>query len=213
MKWIGILASALSVALATITIARGQETTKKLVLVYEQDGKALIDSLEKNFYGRDTSKALTLRGSTYVLSPTDPRDHVATPFQPLPAKSDGTPRVARISLSFSEREPPGSNLVISVQDQGFNTLAQLWPRPDSAAALPSSQDVSIPDSTSKIRLVFVSVDSKPVSLPNRLKVECESSGSGPLAGERHSLGWYVVLIGLGVIAIVVIGRLVKRRSA
>src|SRR5712692_10519636 len=145
MNWKSVLATALFLFLAASRAASAQEGTKKTGLeaarLFDEEGKALIDSLEKNLYGRDTGKALTLRGPAYVFSPTDPKDHLTTHFLHLPA---GKARTARISLSFAEPEPSGSNLVVLVQAGGFATLQELRPRPNSTGELSFSQDVSVP---------------------------------------------------------------------
>ena len=203
-----VLANVLLLCLLASVVTRAQEGAKKggsdeVVRLYEQEGKALIDSLEKNYYGRDTAKALTLRGSVYLFSPTDPKDHLATPFQHLPARSVGKARVARVSLLFSGPEPSGSNLVVLVQRDGFGVLQELRPHPDSAAALSSSQDVPIPPSAAALRLLFMSPELKPTNLPNRVEVEClYSVVEESAAGERWAL--YILVAAIGIAGVVVI---------
>lgn len=224
MRCKGVAAKTLLLLLAPIVVVRGQEGTNKaglegVVRLYEEDGKALIDSLEKNYYGRNTSQALELRGSTYLFSPTDPKDHLATHFLRLPAPSAGKGRVARISLSFVEPEPSGSKLVIAVQIEGYVTLQQLQPRPDSAATLSTSEEVNIPASASTLRLTLTSTESEPTNLPSRVRIECgysrsgEAAGEGKAAGEGPSVGLYVLLIAVGIITLVVIFRVMRKRPA
>ena len=192
----------------------GQPTAKDgsggNVHLYEEQGKTLIDSLEKNFYGRENVGPVTLRDSGYLFTPTDPKDHLATHFLQVPT---GKRRLARVYLWFPEEARSGSSLGVLVQDRGLATLQQFAPRPDPAGALSTSQDVTIPDSVDAIRVVFVPTDSKPAYLPSRVKIECGYSGSEERAETHSRSGVYLAVIAAGAIGVAILVRLLKRRVA
>jgi hypothetical protein len=203
----------LLLVLAPAGLTRAQEEIKKAgandaVPLYDLQGATLIDSLEKNFYGRDPGQSLTLRDSIYLFSPTDPRDHLATHFVQLPP---GKARAVKISLTFLEPELSGSNLIVLVQDGGLATLQELRPLPNSAATLSFVQDVSIPGSASTLRLAFLSAELKPTNLPDRVKIEYY--GPGKPVGEGFSAGFYILVAALAITAVAVILRLRRKKPA
>ena len=54
------------------------------VLLYRKEGAAVARSLERNFYGTEKGSVELTKPGSIIFKPTDPADHLATPFVNLP---------------------------------------------------------------------------------------------------------------------------------
>jgi len=144
------------------------------VLLFQKQGSALVRSLDVNLYGPGSHKhALEITGRGILFKPTDPADHLATPFLDLPF-AFGQRRDLLIELALPGKDVKVDNLLIKIQREGFYDLATLTPDPAEAEPGAWSEAVPLPRLASKVRLLIVSANEQPAYIPSRIVIRCET---------------------------------------
>lgn len=148
--------------------------TQQIIL---PDGSTnLASSLDKNMYGlfgRD-SVITTINDST-VFNPTSDRDHLASPFFPIPAdNSSETYLVIGIQSSVGSKQVTYSNASIVLQDENYSIISgNLFVPTHNTTPKPVWQIenvIHIPQNTREVRLYITSSDGHSAVLPAKIEM-------------------------------------------
>lgn len=114
-----------------------------------------IQLLGRNLYGRNTAQAIDTSPGYPVFTRTDPRDHLATNYQPLQG-----PR----QISVVATMPADGHCIGVIQIENCQTIAQIgWIRKGRFV-----HTITIPEGATSIRLYLQSTQDGPTALPTRI---------------------------------------------
>lgn len=144
----------------------------------------LKEHLVANFYGlfpMDKQSSLIARDNHLYFLTKNNKDHLTTPFLPLENVDSNKKYIALTSVGFDDwsikeimSTKGRSATLIILQDQNFNTLAEIQPSGQSLTQLPEGQYVlcaPVNYDTKQIRLVFRGKADKEVIMPDRIMIK------------------------------------------
>jgi len=159
-----------------LTAFKGKKTSGNesldTVLLFEKKGKALVANFGLHTYGQAKADSVLLfRDNGVLFNPSDPMDHLATAYFPIPDQISKKKRMLKVYLSFYENGIPPANLKLMVQRDG-NSVIGVVTFNEVQSVIPSQvETITVPDDASEIRLILQGSNGNPTYLPYSVKVE------------------------------------------
>ena len=170
---VAALAPAVGVALGADARTAAPPNLQNPVLLFERQGTGLVHALEKNFYGPGNhDDALQVTSKGILFDPTDPKDHLATPWVTLPF-AFWQRRHILIELGVSAKDAEADSLLVTVQRDGSLPVVGFTPDPAQAVSGTWSVDVLVPRLAGQIRLVITSADENVARVPSKITIWSE----------------------------------------
>ena len=143
------------------------------------------------FYGEiKGDNPITDRDGGFYFQPTDPGDHIFTPFIDIDYSNEKG-RTLKLTLAFSKSVEPTTNLNIFFQRQdqfysqvGTATIGLDLETPEKGVY---QKVFELPEGVKSIRLVIVSLDGQGTFLPESVRIEQETQASN---WYRKYMDWF-----------------------
>jgi hypothetical protein len=187
-----------------------------VVCVYDQAGDALCRSLQPNVYGAlpaGVDSVLHADKHGVLFSPTDRRDHLASPFADLIPCRPGRVRCLILTLSppaETDRRP----LSLSLQRDGCADLISIPTVNAKGKPVEQAGPIMVPEDARQFRVVIQSPAQVPLLLPAAIRVE---AGYFSRTAAVHKVGGQAelavaVMLSLGLLALGVVGFVQSKRE-
>jgi len=195
----------------------GGEESYETVLIFEKTGKTLVANLSRHIYGQAHPDSVVIfKDNGILFIPTDPMDHLATAFFPLPPQNSSKKRLLRIEFSFYKNGKLPANLTVMVQKNGLSNIGVVSFDALREGSLHHTETINVPEETSEIRLIFMGSNGKPAYLPQSVKVEhCYYSGSTTVSSGKipgKNLAVYIAIFAVIVLITVLVVVIYKKRG-
>lgn len=154
-----------------------------LNLSFSQDEKSgnitLIKKIKNRLYELQHGKTgnykiLTQRrGKSFLLKPMNIYDHVKTPFIKI-KKDERGENLLRLKIRYHEKNRPGKNCTLLIQDNNFNNLLSLPCHGPTEKLYPDRYEkvyATLLDGIERIRINIYSIDKTPTYLPEEITLE------------------------------------------
>ena len=143
--------------------------------IFEKKRAGLKGFFKVYTYGKDTKKIISELKVHGIFSPTDLKDHIATPFILLDLNPAEQPGRICITIGFPTGQPLASRIRISVQDEKFNSLYEAIVVPPLLTQNENNeilfQELVFTIKVNKIRIVMQTLELEPFIVPLSIRIE------------------------------------------
>ena len=145
--------------------------------VFQGQEVGLIKGLEANIYNGTADQALRRQGEHIAFHPTNPRDHLASPFKVVQSDTGSSDSYVRLAIIWPQDASPDDFCSIELQDQGFNSVS-----PHIVIDRKKGREKVIfyrlQDNQSQVRLLFLPSSNQQGALPRAIMMDAHQGVAG-----------------------------------
>jgi MoaA/NifB/PqqE/SkfB family radical SAM enzyme len=139
--------------------------------VFQGQEVALVQGLEMNVYNGSADQALRRNGAHIGFYPTNPRDHLASPFRQVKNEGNLSPdNYVRLAILWPPDASPENFCTIEMQDQAFNPITPHIVI-DRNKGREKLMFYRLQDNQSRVRLIFLPSSNQYGALPRAVMMD------------------------------------------